>query len=215
MIRQESEKSESKWCHKACANTPCSRMPCWCLSENCKKKHPLRESEKQGDNLKTKTMNHQYLFWHPDLWVPRIYISLYLSSVWSVFAPTHPPTPKTENANNSTCLSFFVVHPPPQKKNIPSQTTTNDNQQHTRDSHNSWLAQQNLHTWHSSRVPLDESTQNALRQGASWRVKNKDLQFDAPTKTPGQGSKKDAERMYVRCNWSGCVPPLDGSLVRI
>ena len=156
MTCQESEKSESTWCHKAGANTPCSKnalAPC------------------------------QVFCTHP---------------------PTHPPTPKTENANNSTtACPFFVFHPPsPPKKNTshPKRPTNgqppgNDND--TRD----------LHTWHSSNgVPLDESTQNALRQGASWRVKNKDLQLMRQQKLQVQGAV-DAERMFSWCNWSGCVPP--------
>ena len=116
-------------------------------------------------------------------------------------APPHPQNRKCKQLND--CLSFFCVPStlPPKKKHIPSQTTNqrqppgNDND--TRD----------LHTWHSSNgVPLDESTQNALRQGASWRVKNKDLQLMRQQKLQVQGAI-DAERMFRWCNWSGCVPP--------
>ena len=107
-------------------------------------KKTWRDSEKQGDNLKTKTMNHQYLFWHPDLWVPRIYISLYLSSVWSVFAPTHPPThPQNRKCKQLNLLVLFCGPSPPQKKKHTSHpkrqpTTTNDTlvTRTTRDSHN-------------------------------------------------------------------------------
>ena len=130
-----------------------------------------------------------------------------------VHPPTHPQNRKCKQLND--CLSFFVFHPtPPKKKHIPSQTTTNDNQRQRqrlkRHSHVTRWPEKNLHTWHSSRVPLNESTQNALRQGASWRVKNKDLQLMRQLKLQVQGAI-DAERMFRWCNWSGGVsPPLDG-----
>ena len=164
MTRQESQKRESKWCHKAGANTPCSKnalAPC------------------------------------------------------QVFC-THPPHPPNRKCKQINLLVLFCVpsHLPPKKKHIPSQTTTNDNQRQrqptTLVTRTTRWPKKNLHTWHSSRVPLDESTQNALRQGASWRVKNKDLQLMRQLHSRSrevQGAvlqKKDAERMFFHA--TGGVP---------